>query len=216
MGKIIDQLTDLGQAGRGCSASRRLAQEKEGTVCLSSSQGAQMTGCSRREGRPTNQWASSAVPNKGAGVGPTGDRVLSHWMFPTGILHIQFALASFLLFAHLVCHACSNFPHSFFILTSPSFALLLFSSSQSRSRSENLPHVSHIRETAFCLFARRNTATLPESSVSHLQTATQTNRDSHFQCGEESISRETVKLRNQILENTFFSFVTKDTLGNGI
>lgn len=30
MGTIIDQLTDLGHAGRGCSASCRLAQEKEG------------------------------------------------------------------------------------------------------------------------------------------------------------------------------------------
>ena len=65
VGNIIDQLTDLGQAGRGCSALHRLAQERRG-VCPPGSQGAQMTRCS--DGGGTKEPVASSCPISVAGT----------------------------------------------------------------------------------------------------------------------------------------------------
>ena len=54
-------------------------------------------------------------------------------------------------------------PYLFQFLPSSFCLPLLFSSFPNQDRrSQNLPHLSRIREMAFCLFARRKTETLPE------------------------------------------------------
>lgn len=71
LGKIIDRLTDLGQAGRGCSTSCRLARRRRGRFCLPSSQGAQLVA------PYTGGWPwEPAIPSKGP-QDPIDYRVLS-------------------------------------------------------------------------------------------------------------------------------------------
>ena len=98
VGKIIDQLTDLGQAGRGCSASCR--------ACLGEGGGGPVLPGHRSPddrlqwwgGGPGNQWG---VHVHKVGWGPTEGNILSCCVSDTPGLHVLFPFASFRLLFHL-------------------------------------------------------------------------------------------------------------------
>ena len=101
VGKIIDQLTDLGQAGRGCCASCRLAWERgEGGGLSSQVTGALLIDCNGWGGGGESRNQCRVHVHK-VGWDPTEGSVLSCCVSDTPGFHIPFPFASFLLLFHL-------------------------------------------------------------------------------------------------------------------
>lgn len=131
-----------------------------GKVCLPSPQGAQMMQCSRRRGGTDERVVQFRCPQQ--------EYLRLHWsqspqlfdIRDTLIFHIRFTSATSPVLLGFYSLPVTVF--LIFLSTSPSFTLFLFSSFQNHDRSQILPHLSHTREMAFCLFARRKTETLPE------------------------------------------------------
>lgn len=101
-----------------------------------------------------NQWG---VHVHKVGWGPTEGSIPSCCVSDTPGLHILFPFASFLLLFHLYTLLVPV--SSLIFLLPPPF----FLPSQTKTGDHRIsPRLSHIREMAFCLFARRKTETLPE------------------------------------------------------
>lgn len=123
MGEIIDQLTDLGQAGRGCSVPS-LPRRRGNSLFPACKEPRPQGGAGGRE----SQWTMvNSSPARMSGI-LLITRSSPFGLPDTLIFHTQFICASFLLFSpQLLYSACSHF--------SPSFYLpFLFSSFQNHDR----------------------------------------------------------------------------------